>query len=141
LLNKLRLNDRLIIGDRRYLINKVTSNLVKRGDDFELINDIYNAPLASDSLTTGKFRKPGGFYSSDAQSDSVQYVGDNTGLVGVEDLGDGTGWITIDNDPLTKIRTVEFSISANSGSARGAALNIVNLDKTVAKYFITQEDA
>lgn len=47
LLHNLKLNDRLVIEDRRYLINRVTSNLVKRKDSFELINDIYDAPLAA----------------------------------------------------------------------------------------------
>ena len=45
ILHNLKLNDRIIIEDRRYIINRLTSNLVKRKDSFELINDIYDAPL------------------------------------------------------------------------------------------------
>lgn len=48
ILHNLKLNDRLVIEDRRYIINKLTSNLVKRKDSFELINDIYDAPLLID---------------------------------------------------------------------------------------------
>ena len=41
ILNGLKLNDRLVIENTRYIINKITSNLVKREDSLELINDIY----------------------------------------------------------------------------------------------------
>jgi hypothetical protein len=46
--NKLKLNDRLIIRDRRYIINSITTNLTTLEENLELINDIYDVALDSD---------------------------------------------------------------------------------------------
>jgi hypothetical protein len=42
LLNKLKLNDKLIIGTVRYIINQMTVNVTNQMVEFELLNDIYN---------------------------------------------------------------------------------------------------
>ena len=138
-LQRLKLNDRLVIGDTRYIINKITSNLVKRKDSLELINDIYNAPIASDVVSGGVFSPNAKVYNSSAQSDTTQYLGDSTNAVTLIDTGDGTGWITIDNDPQTVIRTVDFSLSANGGAQRQARMRVINTDLSNADYIITQE--
>jgi len=140
LLHKLKLNDRLIINGRRYLINKLTSNIVDRKDSFELINDIYDAPLASDVLQIG-FRDTTRFYSANAFTDSVQYIGDSVRLADKVDLGDGVTWVTIDNDPATTVRTITFSIDENAtGSQRIMDLRIVNVDKSVSNFTIIQAE-
>ncbi len=46
-LSTLKLNDRLIIRDKRYIINQFTSDLTTGETDFELINDYRNADAAS----------------------------------------------------------------------------------------------
>ena len=78
-------------------------------------------------------------YSNAAQSDTARYLGDSNLSVSVVDTGDGTAWVTINNDPLTPIRTVEFSLSANGGAQRQARLRIINTDLSNADYIITQE--
>lgn len=41
LIAKIKLNDKLIIEDRRYVINEMKTNLITNEVDFELLNDIY----------------------------------------------------------------------------------------------------
>ena len=41
LMNKLRLNDKLIIGADRYIINEMTVNVTNQMTEFELLNDIF----------------------------------------------------------------------------------------------------
>ena len=43
ILASINLNDRLIIGNKRYLINSINSNLTTQKTKLELINDIYSA--------------------------------------------------------------------------------------------------
>ena len=137
ILHNLKLNDRIIINDRRYIINKIKSNLVDRKDSFELINDIYDAPLASDIINSG-FRTQGKLYSSSFQSDTAQYIGNSTVPAKLVDIGDGTTWVTITNDPQTTIRTIEFSLDENTGTERKARIEIANISKSASVFNIIQ---
>ena len=74
-LNQLKLNDRLIIKDRRYIINSISSNLVDRKDSLELVNDIYTRPLATDILNTSVFGSQFGVYPYNAQNYAATYTG------------------------------------------------------------------
>lgn len=127
LLSKIKLNDRLIIKDRRYIINKMTSNLVDRSDTLELINDIYDAPLASDTLNTSLFTPSSSSYSAAAQSDSTQYIGLSGKTISLVDTGDGTSWITLDDATTTSvIFEVGFSLDANTGQDRSAQIQVTD---------------
>lgn len=120
LLNKLRLNDRLVIRNTRYIINKLASNIVNRMDDFELINDIYDAPLASDSLNNSLFRDSLVSYSASAQSGSNVYYGITGKSITLVDEGYGTSWVTL-NTTVTSgsVTQVFFDLAQNStGSDR-----------------------
>jgi hypothetical protein len=138
LLNSLRLNDRLIIGDRRYIINKLTSDLVNRKDSFELINDIYDAPIASDLLSGEIFKTSGRFFNNESITDTVDYIGESISTPALRDLGDGTGWVTINSTTGTGVRTVNFTVDANaSGLDRVVEITINNL-KSIARFKIIQ---
>ena len=115
ILNSLKLNDRLVIGNTRYIINKLTSNLTKREDSFELINDIYDAPLASDLVNTSLFRPSSARYSYLAITDSTQYIGIKDAVIELVDYGDGISWATITPPSKTPsvISTITFSLDAN----------------------------
>ena len=127
LLNTLKLNDRLIIEDRRYLINKVTSDIVNRKDSFELINDIYDAPIASDVLSGGVFRRSFSIYGPEEITDTVDYIGESTAAPTLVDTGDGTTWLKINSTIGTGVRTVNFLVNANTtGSQRKAQITIDN---------------
>ncbi len=69
ILATINLNDRLIIGNKRYLINSINSNLTTQKTKLELINDIYTA---GDLIGSQFYAKPtlinavviGGIYQS-----------------------------------------------------------------------------
>ena len=85
------------------------------------------------------FRDSFRFYSPNQFSDSVQYVGDVTTPATLRDLGDGTGWVTIDNDSQTEIRTIDFTLAANStGTDRSLNILITNKDKSLSTFTIIQ---
>ena len=114
-LSNLRLNDRLIIKDRRFIINKISSNLVKREDTLELINDIYDAPLVSDTLNTSMFREPIGIFAPSAASYDANYIGVNSASISLVDTGDGTSWITLDTPKTTSsVSLIQFTLALNS---------------------------
>jgi len=109
LLNNLRLNDRLIIKGTRYIINKITSNLVDRRDQLELINDIFDAPLQSDTLNTSLFRNAFVIGAPTADFYSMTYIGLADKAINLVDLGDGTGFVRLG---FTKL-TIEFNLAFN----------------------------
>lgn len=126
LLNVLKLNDRLIIEDCRYIINTIDSNLTTRKDNLELINDIYSMPLANDILNNSVLNLTYQEFGSVAFDDSVIYTGIVGGKILKIDDGHGVGWLTV-NDTLTdkKVYTLDFSIDANNtGSDRSVQIKI-----------------
>ena len=128
ILNKLKLNDRLIIKDRRYIINNITSNLTKREDTLELINDIYKAPLQSDVLTNSAFRFSSGIYSLEAQTYDAEYIGLDGVTVQKVDSGYGTSWITLNTIKTpARVGVISFTLSENtSGLDRNAQIQVLD---------------
>ena len=120
LLNKLRLNDRLVIRNTRYIINKIESDIVNRNEDadqLELINDIYDAPLASDNLNNSRFRDAVKSFNKDANSGSNLYYG-VVGTVAKEDTGDGVAFVTLNTTAtVNSITQVLFDITENNTGA------------------------
>ena len=70
-LSTLKLNDRLIIRDKRYIINQFTSDLTTGETDFELINDYRGADAAS---TVGYKFSSSDVIMVDNTAKSVDYV-------------------------------------------------------------------
>jgi hypothetical protein len=52
---RLKLNDRVIVRDRRYIINQFTTDITKAEVDFELINDFRTLPLGQGLVTPNQF--------------------------------------------------------------------------------------
>ena len=130
LLNKLRLNDRLVIRNTRYIINKIQSNIVNRkqdADKLELINDIYDAPLASDSLNNSRFRDAVVNFNSDANSGSNLYYG-VVGTVAKEDTGDGVAFVTLNTTTtINGVTQVLFDITENTtGASRTMRIRVTD---------------
>jgi hypothetical protein len=128
LLNNLRLNDRLIIKGTRYIINSISSNLVKRRDTLELINDIFEAPLASDALNTSLFRNAFLIASPDAATYSNRYIGITGQNIVLVDLGDGNTWIDLlepTKQTQANIFEVLFTLDANgTGNERSVGVKV-----------------
>jgi len=138
ILNGLKLNDRLVIGNTRYIINKITSNLVKREDSLELINDIYDAPLASDLLNSSKFNRSSSAYQSPAVTDSVVYIGLQNQTPVLVDTGDGTAFITIDSFGTSSINTITYSLTQNATGADRSVVIQVNDGINNPRFTIVQ---
>ena len=125
ILNGLKLNDRLVIGNTRYIINKITSNLTNREDNLELINDIYDAPLVSDILRSSLFTPNNQRFSNVASVGTAKYVGLKEQSAVKVDTGDGTAFLTIGSLGKSNIETLTFSITANtSGAVRTVGIRV-----------------
>jgi len=140
LLSNLKLNDRLIIKDRRYLINKISSNLVDREDTLELINDIYDAPLASDTLNTSMFRTAVDILSGAAINFNAEYIGFINQNISVVDNGFGTSFITLDKSKTdATVTSIGYTLTANATGAIRSVIIQVNDKVNDPKYVVFQE--
>ena len=138
LLQALQLNDRLIIKGKRYIINKLEANLINRKDKLELINDIYNAPLASDLLNTSRFRDASQSVSSGVQTNTNIYYGLSGKTISLVDTGDGTSWITLNTATTTDVVfTVSYDVSANNSGVRSAQIQVTD-DLNNPKFTVIQ---
>ena len=128
LLNNLRLSDRLIIKGTRYIINKITSNLVDRRDQLELINDIYNAPLVSDVLNTSFFRQFRQVFDNGGHAYSFTYVGLSGKAINLVDLGDGTAHVKLAKTTTeSDIFEIKYTVSVNNtGNELRAGIQVID---------------
>lgn len=127
ILQNLRLNTRLVIGNTRFIINKISSNIVNRKDRLELINDIYNAPLASDIINNSVFVPSSSTLNNTKSSNSTQYIGLKNRIPLLVDDGFGTSWVTIDNFGNDSVSIINYSVSANeTGLQRTARIQIMD---------------
>jgi len=138
LLQALQLNDRLIIKGKRYIINKLEANLINRKDKLELINDIYDAPLASDLLNTSRFRDAFQSVGSGVQSNTNIYYGLSGKTISLVDTGDGTSWITLNTTTTTDVVfIVSYDVSANNSGVRSAQIQVTD-DLNNPKFTVIQ---
>ena len=123
LLSVLKANDRLVINGQRFLINTIKSNIVNRKDTLELINDIYTAPLASDTLNSSLWTPDFVTLGGGANNADANYIGLPTATLSLVDTGDGTSWITITGTVTSTINTITFTVDENNtGSSRSAQI-------------------
>lgn len=138
LLTKFKANDRFVINGTRYLINKVSSNIVNRKDSLELINDIYDVPLASDVLNNSVWIPAFGLFGSEAVTGDSKYIGLSTGILSLVDIGDGTGWITVTSGIKSTINIVTFDLTENTTGLDRSVQILVTDGINNPKYTITQ---
>ena len=123
LLSVLKANDRLVINGQRFLINTIKSNIVNRKDTLELINDIYTAPLASDTLNSSLWTPDFVTLGGGANTADANYIGLPTATLSLVDTGDGTSWVTITGTVTSTINTITFTVDENNtGSSRSAQI-------------------
>ena len=111
-LAQINLNDRLIIGNRRYIINSINSNLTTQKTKLELINDIYEA---GDLLGTQFYAKPtlinaiviGGIVQS------TIYTNKQTTLTLVDE-GDGIFASIVGATTINSVTTKNFDVQPNT---------------------------
>jgi len=123
LLSVLKANDRLVINGQRFLINTIKSNIVNRKDSLELINDIYTAPLASDTLNSSLWTPDFVTLGGGENNGDSNYIGLPTATLSLVDTGDGTSWVTITGTVTSTINTITFTVDENNtGSSRSAQI-------------------
>ena len=119
LLHSIKLNDRLVIDDNRYIINRLSSDLTRREDRLELINDIFDEPLPSDELNTSLFRNSIQNISALGGEFSNEYIGIDGQSLTLVDTGYGTSWVTLNTTTTSGTRTiVNYEVDANTGGFR-----------------------
>ena len=119
LLHSIKLNDRLVIDDNRYIINRISSDLTRREDRLELINDIFDEPLPSDELNTSLFRNAIQNISALGGEFSNEYIGIDGQSLSLVDTGYGVSWVTLNTSRTSGKRTiVNYEVDANTGSFR-----------------------
>lgn len=145
-LNQLNLNDRLIIKNRRYIINSISSNLVKRKDTLELVNDIYDAPFKGSELNTSfvfstySNQTVYGFYPEFESNHIFYYVGLAGKTISLVDLGDGVGFVDdYDKTTSTDVQSIFFKLAKNNTNAyRSVGIKIEDGLKEPI-FYITQK--
>jgi hypothetical protein len=132
LLQKIKLNDRLIVDGRRFIINTLKVNLVTKEADLELINDIYRGET-QDSLTNKMLlsqyyaeypnTNKGGSFSYTTNENQNYLISYDP-----EDIGYGTDWII----NLTHAgNRISFTVGANAtGEDRYVVLKLVARQST-----------
>jgi hypothetical protein len=139
LLHRLRMNDRVIIQDTRYIINKIDSNIVNRLDRLELVNDIYEAPLASDSLNTSVFRTTSQRFNAGSHFFTANYIGLDNQTASKVDLGYGVTWVTLTNPKTVGASSeITFTIDENNTGLKRSMRIQVNDGLKNPSFTITQ---
>ena len=135
----IKLNDRLIIMNRRYIINSINSNLTTGKTKLELLNDIYT----SGDLVGDSFYVDPSFMRVSASEDNYSATVYNSGRTKVSAIDEGFGvFATLNTSPnITGISTFKFSVDANNtGQERVVSFELENQEtKEIIKVFIEQE--
>lgn len=134
ILTEIQLNDRLIIGNKRYIINSINTNLITQKTKLELLNDIYTAgDLIGDNFvispSSSNLDKNGGNFSF------TIYYKDVTTVTEV-DTGDGIFATQTSNASATGTKSVQYTVTVNNtGNVRSQVIRVnngsENLDFTI----------
>ena len=112
ILANINLNDRLIIQNKRYIINSINSNLTTGKTKLELINDIYEAG----ELIGNRFFAEPDFFVIEANSQDIQSTIFNNGqtTLSLVDEGDGIFGSIVGANPFNGVTTKTFEIQQNT---------------------------
>ena len=122
---QLELNDRLIINDRRYLINNIKSNLLNNKVRLELVNDIYRGVSASDTVDNLQLNIYNSLVSNEENEFTITLQGSGTTTVSVIDNGYG---IFSSVSPLNVKDNgfVNITVNSNNGQLRTQTIRFTN---------------
>lgn len=141
IIRNLKLNDRLIIDGRRYLINNMELNLTAASGNtnLELINDIYKGETQESLIDKMILSATYAEYQNTAGGGSFTYQTNETEnpLVKLEvlDIGNGNGWITVTQSG----NTINYTVDANTtGGDRYTAIKLTGLNFSESYHKIKQ---
>jgi hypothetical protein len=112
-LTNLKLNDRLIIGNRRYIINSLSPNLTTGETNLELLNDIYSAG----DIITDEFAVTPLNINANRSGDTVQMQLFTKTSTSIKRVNEGDGFFTtiLTSSPQSDIVTVKVQVDAHTG--------------------------
>ncbi len=117
ILANIKLNDRLIISNKRYIINSINSNLTTGKTKLELLNDLYEAG----ELIGDDFYAIPDFFNVSVSGGDIQSIVYNNGLTvnSLIDEGDGIFASITTVTPFTGTKTLGMNVQPNTtGSQR-----------------------
>jgi hypothetical protein len=134
---QLELNDRLIINDRRYLINNIKSNLLNNKVTLELVNDIYRGVSSADVVDNLQLNIYNALIPFEGDVFTITIQASGTTTVSVVDNGYGifstvTPLIVKDNGFVT------VTVSQNNGAIRTQNIRFTN-NGIDTDFTLTQE--
>jgi hypothetical protein len=112
ILADIKLNDRLIIANKRYIINSINSNLTTGKTKLELLNDIYE----SGELIGEQFYAVPNFFNVVVDGGEIQSTIYNNGetVLSLVDEGDGIFASIVGATTFSGVTTKTFNIQTNS---------------------------
>jgi len=134
---QLELNDRLIINDRRYLINNIKSNLLNNKVTLELVNDIYRGVSSADVVDNLQLNIYNALIPFEGDVFTITIQASGTTTVSVVDNGYGvfstvTPLIVKDNGFVT------VTVNQNNGAIRTQNIRFTN-NGIDTDFTLTQE--
>jgi len=115
ILTNINLNDRLIILNRRYIINSINSELTTGKTKLELLNDIYNS---GDLLTDTFYVTPKINFAKSSLETYTATVYSNKSI-NITNFDEGNGIFVTINSPqnVQNIATINYTVPANNTGA------------------------
>ena len=131
ILANIKLNDRLIIANKRYIINSINSNLTTGKTKLELLNDIYEGG----ELTGEQFYAVPNFFNVAVGGEDIESIVYNNGLTVNSLIDEGFGIFTSITTvtPFTGTKTLgmivptEIIVPPTGMTIRGMSFNISGL--------------
>ena len=112
ILANIKLNDRLIISNKRYIINSINSNLTTGKTKLELLNDIYEGG----ELTGEQFYAVPNFFNVAVGGEDIESIVYNNGLTVNSLIDEGFGIFTSITTvtPFTGTKTLGMTVQPNT---------------------------
>lgn len=139
LIRTIKLNDRLVIDGRRFIINNMNINLFNRKVQLELINDIYRGETQESLTTKMIFSSYSAEYLATGGGSSFTYQTNEqinpVVLIELMDLGYGTSWISYTHTG----NLIEYSLTENTtGVDRYTAIKLTGFSGSETYHKIKQ---
>ena len=140
LIQSIKLNDRLIVDGRRFIINSMKIDLLSKKADLELINDIYRGETQDNLIYKMLLSQTYVEYDNAANSGSFTYTTneEQNPLISVStvDIGYGSTWVT----PTQSGNTINYTVDANiTGADRYITIKLTGRQSTT--YYKIKQNA
>lgn len=125
LTRQLKLNDRLIINDRRYLINNNKANLTNGNYKLELVNDIYSGVTSEDTIGNIVLNIYNTTVSNQENEFTITAQANGDTIIALIDIGDGI-FSSINPIALKGNGSINVTVNANVEMERRMIIRFTN---------------